>query len=134
MLKLFDENKAFLAPPQVYELSRLANFRYYQNLKEFCKKREVLGVAQWLPQLEIFKDGAALILPGDEMYFKTEDINIKNVSRLPSLNETRNKLTHFNRIELNLPNAKAYCNVIINCGQCSPITYSQHVPALFSSL
>lgn len=136
MLKMQDQDEAFLAPPQVYELSRLATFKSYQQLKEFAEKREAFGIVRWLPRVSLFSDGAALILPGDDLYFNNEIVNSSSnaSAKLSSLSEARSKLDCFNRIELQLPSAKAYCNVIINCGHCSPITYSQPEPVLLSSL
>ena len=64
MLDEQDKGNAFLAPPQVYELSRLANFPSYQGLKSFAEKREFLGCQRWTPQLIGHRDGAVLVLPG----------------------------------------------------------------------
>jgi len=60
-----------LLPPQIYEISRLANFRKLSNLIEFlikCKNdpehriERLLGICYKLPEAMI------LVMPGDEHY------------------------------------------------------------------
>lgn len=56
--------KAFIAPPQIYELSRLANFRQYDELKSFAIYREQFGIERWTYYVNGLQDGALLALPG----------------------------------------------------------------------
>ena len=67
MLKEHLDLKAFIAPPQIYELSRLANFRDYASLLDFTLKREKYGIERWSYQITGMQDGALLALPG--MYY-----------------------------------------------------------------
>ena len=57
MLREHLELKAFIAPPQIYELSRLANFRDYASLLDFAIKREKYGIERWSYQINGMQDG-----------------------------------------------------------------------------
>lgn len=57
MLQEHLELKAFIAPPQIYELSRLANFRDYASLLDFAIKREKYGIERWSYQINGMQDG-----------------------------------------------------------------------------
>ena len=55
----------WLAPPQLYELSRLAEINNAENLKIFSKKRQQQGLERWLPIRCKTKNGDIMtILPG----------------------------------------------------------------------
>ncbi|PRD32760.1 UNVERIFIED_CONTAM: nudt19 [Trichonephila clavipes] len=56
-------NSLFLAPPQVYELSRMIPLQSYHDLKKFAKKRELLGCERWMPIISTAIDGAVSYLP-----------------------------------------------------------------------
>lgn len=67
----YRQNSLNLLPPQIYELSRLANFRKLENLIEYLSKcnddpeyriERMLGVCYKIPEAMI------LIMPGDEFY------------------------------------------------------------------
>lgn len=116
--------KAFIAPPQIYELSRLANFRDYSSFLDFSIKREKYGIERWSYQINGLQDGALLALPGDELYVEEgaekPQIDLSNIT----LSELRSKATKMNRIELKVPIAIAYCkNIKLPHGQVSPITF-----------
>ena len=50
-LDLHTEEKIWLPPPQFYELSRLATFMSFENLKAFSEERaKNYGVDVWFPQ------------------------------------------------------------------------------------
>ena len=53
----------WLAPPQVYELSRLKNFPNYDKLKKFCEERSKNGLITWMPYIIPVGDGAVSIYP-----------------------------------------------------------------------
>ena len=55
-LKMHSEEKIWLAPPQFYELSRLAAFESYQDLKDFSQERaENFSVEVWFPVQYLLK-------------------------------------------------------------------------------
>ena len=53
---MHSEEKIWLAPPQFYELSRLAAFESYQDLKDFSQERaENFSVEVWFPVQYLLK-------------------------------------------------------------------------------
>ena len=50
-LEAYTEKKVWLAPPQVWELSRMRNFSKFDELKNFAQDREARGTPTWLPGL-----------------------------------------------------------------------------------
>jgi len=64
----------WLAPPQVYELCRLLNFRSAERLAEFCMSRHKQGCVSWLPVRLQCDDGLISLLPGDSLYPKVPDL------------------------------------------------------------
>ena len=64
MMKKWKNEDIWLAPPQVYELSRLLNIKKYEELKKFTTKREKFGVERFLPVRLIANDGWISLLPG----------------------------------------------------------------------
>jgi len=125
MLKEHLEKKAFIAPPQIYELSRLANFQDYASLMDFTLKREKYGIERWSYQITAgWSDGALLALPGDEMYIEEgNELPVPESSNV-TLSDLRTKANRMNRIELKVPVGISYCrNVKMPHGQVSPITF-----------
>lgn len=118
MLEEHHAKRASLAPPQVYELSRICNFGTLKSLKQFSHKREQFGIERWCATITGLKDGAMLSLPGDEYYEKGA-----NSKYLPTLDEIRGTSSNINRIELRAPIMRAVCNINLAHGHTSPITY-----------
>jgi len=67
----YRQNSLNFLPPQIYELSRLANFRKLSNLIEYLSKcdndpeyhiKRMLGVCYKIPEAMI------LVMPGDDYY------------------------------------------------------------------
>jgi hypothetical protein len=85
--------KAFIAPPQIYELSRLANFRQFQELKNFAIYREQFGIERWTYYVDGLQDGALLALPGKSL---SHTISASLSTKLPvtARTEQHNRL-HF---------------------------------------
>ena len=54
----------WLAPPQVYELSRLAHFSKGHQLREYASERQRSGVQRWLPVALRTSNGIMTVLPG----------------------------------------------------------------------
>ena len=67
------EGKLWLAPPQIWEISRMSNFCKFEDLKSFAKERECHGCETWLPVLKLCSDGHYSVYPGDDMYPETPD-------------------------------------------------------------
>lgn len=127
MLEEHTQERVFLAPPQVYELSRIYHLSNFREVEQFVSKRTNQGNQRWLPVLSTYKDGAISALPGDSMYPEDPDlIGKKPVPDYPqSLQEMRDKSPVLNRIELRGPTCTSFCNISLPYGHLSPITYPQ---------
>ena len=94
----------WLAPPQVYELSRLLNFRDQQDLAQFSTIRHQAGLTTWLPVRMECDDGMLSILPGDSLYPDSPDYSgtsAKKPGPYPgTLDESRAASEQLNRLEL----------------------------------
>lgn len=55
----------WLPPPQLYELSRMANFVECDHLQRFAAQRQRRGVERWLPIIRPTSSGRLSIYPGD---------------------------------------------------------------------
>lgn len=112
----------FLAPPQVYELSRLCNFSEFDSLRQFAAERQSQGIERWLPVISTYQDGAVALLPGDEFYPKQPDI----LGRKPvpdnseTLAEYRSRSKIVNRLEIRGPVCHARSNIKLSCGHLKP--------------
>ena len=78
-----------LAPPQVYEMARLANFQSQSELENFSMARSSnYGVPMYFPIPVICQDGTVFLYPGDEAYPKKPDIHgNKEVSPVVDMKE-----------------------------------------------
>nr|XP_026693998.1 nucleoside diphosphate-linked moiety X motif 19-like isoform X3 [Ciona intestinalis] len=61
----YHNQKIILAPPQVYELGRLLNFKQHQVLARFTSKRRLKGLSRWLPVRAQSTDGVLMSLLPD---------------------------------------------------------------------
>jgi len=80
LLHQYYERQLWLAPPQVYELSRLINFTAQQDLAQFAANRHKEGLITWLPIRIKCDDGMLELMPGDSMYPASPDY-IGNLSQ-----------------------------------------------------
>lgn len=64
MLQDYSTGAVFLAPPQVYETSRLLNVTSFAELSQFASRRAAEGCEQWMPVIASASDGAVSLLPG----------------------------------------------------------------------
>ena len=64
ILEEYSAGSVFLAPPQVYEMSRLATMNSFNNLSKLARERESLGVERWMPVVGAANDGVVALLPG----------------------------------------------------------------------
>lgn len=77
MLEEHAQEKVFLAPPQVYELSRIHKLSNFDAVKEFAQTRQPLGVNRWLAVICTYNDGAISFLPGKSFAHSLEIIYFK---------------------------------------------------------
>ena len=68
ILAQFYDRQIWLAPPQVYELSKLLNFPHITNLDRVSQERQGHGLSTWLPVRMQCQDGLLSLLPGDHLY------------------------------------------------------------------
>lgn len=92
MLSEHLQAKAFIAPPQIYELSRLANFRQYEELKNFSMHREQFGIERWTYYVNGLADGALLALPGDFILFFKKPVQ-QLCREIPQMTVSTRKMT-----------------------------------------
>ncbi|UXI18723.1 hypothetical protein NH340_JMT04666 [Sarcoptes scabiei] len=117
--------QVFLAPPQVYELSRILNFRSLEPFQKFIKARQVLGTQRWMPIINTYDDGAISLLPGDELYPEQPELITSNsISEIDgSVHEINKQAKIMNRLELQGIRCRTLCNIEPGCGQLRPINY-----------
>lgn len=48
MLEEHAQERLFLAPPQVYELSRIHHLPSFGAVRDFASQRQILGTERWL--------------------------------------------------------------------------------------
>ena len=125
MLSEYSNGGVFLAPPQVYEMSRFANVSSFSQLNKFCQERNKLGIDRWLPVIGAANDGVVSLLPGDDLYPTEPDLlGTGPGPDFPfSLEEMRNRCTNLNRIDIQGPFACAHCNITPSRGMLPPISY-----------
>jgi len=68
ILQQFYNKELWLAPPQVYELSKLLRLTNLDNLDRVSTDRQHHGLSTWLPVRMECQDGLLSLLPGDFMY------------------------------------------------------------------
>lgn len=126
----------FLAPPQVYELSRMCNFNEFDSLRQFSAERQSLGVERWLPVMSTYQDGAVALLPGDEFYPEQPDIlGRKPVPDFPeTLAEYGSRAKVINRLEIRGPVCHARANIKLSCGHLQPVLHQQLEEAVLSPM
>ncbi|XP_054720302.1 acyl-coenzyme A diphosphatase NUDT19-like isoform X2 [Uloborus diversus] len=136
MLEDNSTNAVFLAPPQVYELSRMIPIQSYHELKEFAKNREPKGCERWLPIISTTMDGALSLLPGDDLYPKEPDYKgISKPVEFPyAIEDLRTQSKNLHRMEIHGPQCTMYCNITPSCGHLQPLTYRSSAPIVQSFL
>lgn len=126
----------FLAPPQVYELSRMCNFNDFDSLRQFAAERQSRGCERWLPVISTYQDGAVALLPGDEFYPEQPDIQgRKPVPDFPeTLAEYGSRAKVINRLEIRGPVCHARANIKLPCGHLKPVSHEQLELAVLSPM
>lgn len=124
-LKLCRDEKIWMAPPQIYEISRLQAFKKVKELEDFSVKRATLGLERWYPNHVIALDGIVSFLPGDEMYSTDLDATEEDPT-LQTIDKTmlsiRKESKMLNRIEMHGPQmCHPVCNIELPFGHVSPL-------------
>lgn len=124
MVRKHVEEGIFLAPPQIYELSRIDNLPDYRTIRTFVRERERYGIEQWMPLMATFTDGICSLLPGDDLYpAKPDFLGNGPLPNYPTcMNESRTGTINLNRIELQDAVFRCVCNQRLTCGHLSPVS------------
>ena len=93
LIKDYNENRVELAPPQLYEASRLVNFRDVDDLLCFLKKRAGQPTERWMPVRIQCADAILYTFPGDALYPCQPDLHGEHP--VLSRKETLEELTFF---------------------------------------
>ncbi|KAM3876936.1 acyl-coenzyme A diphosphatase NUDT19 [Diretmus argenteus] len=64
----YQARELWIAPPQLYELSRMCRFPLLSDLHNFSSQRATEGCEQWLPVRLVKDDCHISLLPGDKLY------------------------------------------------------------------
>jgi len=124
------DGSVILAPPQVYEMSRLANFSSVDELRAFSDKRKSKGLIRLFPQLGITSDGKRLsFMQGDDLYpidMNEEDSDVPLRKFSETAAQLRSKCKNLHRAEWDyidgqFRNAKVYMSIPVPCGHISPL-------------
>ncbi|XP_071966283.1 acyl-coenzyme A diphosphatase NUDT19-like [Antedon mediterranea] len=88
-LQSFQDKQVYLPPPQIYELSRIENFKSLQDLFDFSSQRAFLGCETTFPVLYLSEDGKVVsAYPGDDIYPKVPEFKTINAGEMAVLNKT----------------------------------------------
>ncbi|KAK8769542.1 hypothetical protein V5799_022551 [Amblyomma americanum] len=125
MLQDYSTGAVFLAPPQVYETSRLLNVTSFAELSQFACRRGAEGCEQWMPVIASASDGAVSLLPGDDLYPEEPDYFGRGPGpEYPfSLEELRKRCQNLHRMEVQGPLCTAYSNIEPPRGHLQPQTF-----------
>ncbi|UYV83698.1 NUDT19 [Cordylochernes scorpioides] len=124
MLEDNSTGRLFLAPPQVYELSRMVHHQSFSALHNFAVRREKMGVQRWMPLIAPTEDGALSMLPGDELYPAEPDLLRQSASHPEfslTLEQLRAKSRQLNRMEIRGPSVSIVCAMEKACGHLNPV-------------
>lgn len=127
-LRLHSEEKIWLAPPQVYEMSRLAAYETFGSLQKFAQERaQQYGVETWFPVFANCSDGGVALYPGDDAYPEVPDFKGKNETEKVmdrknlTVAQFSSQSTRRNRMEmLSLHNSVINCNIQDSSGHRPP--------------
>ncbi|XP_076323344.1 acyl-coenzyme A diphosphatase NUDT19-like isoform X2 [Tachypleus tridentatus] len=125
MLQEFYSSNIFLAPPQLYELSRLLRLDSFKDLKNFAIERGDKGVEHWLPLICTASNGVVSLMPGDDLYPENPDYYGQNpqIDFQYTLEELKAKSNNLHRMEVKGPISTVICNISSPCGHLTPLTY-----------
>ncbi|OQV22265.1 Nucleoside diphosphate-linked moiety X motif 19 [Hypsibius exemplaris] len=117
--------KLRLAPPQVYECSRLAQFSSAKELLRFANHRQQFGCALTFPIRYKCKDGMVAIFPGDDAYPEKPDMLGESLPLTSdqTLAELRSGIKRLHRIETDTQDKLSafHLNITLRPGHCDPL-------------
>ncbi|XP_070574783.1 acyl-coenzyme A diphosphatase NUDT19-like [Ptychodera flava] len=117
--------KIILGPPQLYEVSRIRNFKSLDDLHGYSVARGDKGLDLWLPVRINAKDGVLSVLPGDSLYPEKPDfVGDKDVESIDqTMLESRCSSTCLHRAEVkSIFKVRFFCNIDLPYGQITPVT------------
>ena len=124
LLEEHRQSQVFLAPPQIYELSRLLHFPAIDQLQSFIQTRQSGGLERWMPVMTKCSDGTMFILPGDERYpVDPEMIAKQPVNNLDCSIVDQEPVKGKNLVELRDKHFQAVCTVETSFAHVHPISY-----------
>lgn len=77
IIENFQSQNLWIAPPQGYELSRMARLPSLRELHQFSVDRALEGCERLMPMVIVTSDRYIQILPGDELYPEEPDLTGK---------------------------------------------------------
>ncbi|XP_078700939.1 acyl-coenzyme A diphosphatase NUDT19-like [Branchiostoma floridae x Branchiostoma belcheri] len=123
----FRLEKHVVAPPQVYELSRLCQLPSLADLHHFSRERGEKGCERWQTVVFPCEDGQVLALPGDDLYPARVDPEVYQGRPLSStVAQLRQSASRLHRTEIlrrpgsGSPRFQIRCNVPPKFGHLSP--------------
>ncbi|XP_014670938.1 PREDICTED: nucleoside diphosphate-linked moiety X motif 19, mitochondrial-like isoform X2 [Priapulus caudatus] len=110
-------SNVWLAPPQFYEISRLANFPDLSELKSFAIERQKKGCTCSYPVMIELNDCVISVLKGDDLYPEEPDLHNQPVLSIDTTtSESLSSSKNLNRLEfVGMPHQCVTSNVDI-CG------------------
>ncbi|GAV05290.1 hypothetical protein RvY_15445 [Ramazzottius varieornatus] len=122
------ERKVKMAPPQIYELSRLMQFESAKDLLKFAVERQKYGCDLTLPVRVRCSDGIVAIFPGDDSYPAEPDIYGKEpvLTSPKTAEELREGVIRLHRVESDLRDvARAFhFNFSLEPQHCDPMPFN----------
>ncbi|XP_041918538.1 nucleoside diphosphate-linked moiety X motif 19 isoform X1 [Alosa sapidissima] len=106
VLQSYEARELWIAPPQLYDLSRLCHFRGLDDLHRFAEQRSLEGCEQWLPIRLTSADCYISLLPGDGLYPEQVDMSGQrdvNMRTQKSLEELQQESSSFHRLVFHDP-------------------------------
>ncbi|XP_011198554.1 acyl-coenzyme A diphosphatase NUDT19 [Bactrocera dorsalis] len=98
-IKDYFDQKLYLPPPQLYELSRLLNFPGLDELINFARVRSSKGVTLMLPVIKKCADGTVSLMPGDDLYNNNTDVTNQKNTETITIEQYRSEVKNLHRIE-----------------------------------
>ncbi|XP_062404471.1 nucleoside diphosphate-linked moiety X motif 19 [Sardina pilchardus] len=125
VLQSYEAREMWIAPPQMYDLSRLCHFSDLDDLHRFAQQRSLEGCEQWLPIRLTSADCYMSLLPGDELYPEQVDMSGQsdvNMRTKKSLEELQMESSSFHRLVFHDPyTASMHVNITPKYKHLSPL-------------
>lgn len=128
-LDMHYSGSGWMAPPQIYEQSRLLRLSNFEAAKRFSASREDFSLTRWLPVAVHASDGVLSVLPGDSLYPDDPAFDFNN-DEPPAFHGTidqlREKTVNHNRFEIRGPtDVSLICNSAPTNNHIMPLSVCQ---------